>query len=140
MIEKEFLKLDHVGIAVPDLNVALASYQTNFGVVPLLTETLPSQGTTLAFLDLPGGTIELLAPLSPETVIARFLAKRGPGLHHVCYEVTDIEASLKRLAAKGITLIDSTPRHGARGSRIAFLHPRSCGGVLTELCDYPTAG
>lgn len=135
-MEPEFLKIDHVGIAVPDLEAALIEYRQNYGIDPLLKETLVPQQTSLAFLQLPGTTVELLAPLVPDSPVGRFLNSRGPGLHHICYEVVSVEASLDRLKTRGFTLIDTAPRPGARGSRIAFIHPRSCGGVLTELCDY----
>lgn len=131
-----FTKIDHIGIAVENLDVAIAQYKKDFAVSLLLEETLDSQKTKLAFLRLPGTTIELLSPLTPDSVLGRFLDKFGPGLHHICYEVPDIDAALNELAQKGYELIDKKPRAGARNSRIAFIHPRSCGGVLTELCSY----
>lgn len=131
-----FTKIDHIGIAVENLELAIAQYQKDFAVSLLLEETLESQKTKLAFLSLPGTTIELLSPLTADSIIGRFLNRFGPGLHHMCYEVPDIDAALEQLAKKGYELIDQKPRAGARNSRIAFIHPRSCGGVLTELCSY----
>jgi methylmalonyl-CoA epimerase len=131
-------KLDHVGIAVRDLEQALALYTRTAGTSVTLREALPSQGVELAFLNTGATKIELLAPLNQTCTLARFLDKRGPGLHHVCYAVSNIVSELARLSSKqGCTLIDSEPRHGAGGTLIAFIHPSSFDGVLTELCQYP---
>ena len=96
-------------------------------------ETVAEQGVDAALLDVGDGHVELLQPLGPETSVGKFLARRGPGLHHVAYRVADIDAALAALAAAGLRLIDETPRVGIRGSRVAFLHPASTGGVLTEI-------
>ena len=130
-------ELDHVGLAVPDLDAALAEYGRLFGFSLDSRETITSQQVEVAFIRLPNTLIELLAPLTPECTLGRFLAKRGPGLHHLCYRVDDIRAELARLQAAGITLVDEVPRPGAHGSLIAFLHPKSTGGTLTELCEHP---
>jgi methylmalonyl-CoA/ethylmalonyl-CoA epimerase len=130
-------KVDHIGVAVADLQQAIELYSKTAHTEVILRETLPSQGVELVFLNTGGSKLELLAPLNNDCTLARFLAKRGPGLHHVCYEVSDITAELARLSSLGCTLIDSVPRHGAGDTKIAFISPGSFLGVLTELCEYP---
>jgi len=125
--------IDHVGIAVEDIDSALPLYRTAFGMELVHRETVAEQGVDAALLDVGDGHVELLQPLGPETAVGKFLARRGPGLHHVAYRVDDIDAALAALAAAGLRLIDETPRIGIRGSRVAFLHPASTGGVLTEI-------
>lgn len=129
-------RLDHIGYAVQNLDEAIRFYEKTFGYRVSHRESLSSQQVELAFLDLDNTKIELLSPLSEESTLTRFLATRGEGMHHVCYEVQDIKASLKELEGKGITLIDREPRPGAHHTLIAFLHPKSTYGVLTELCQY----
>jgi methylmalonyl-CoA/ethylmalonyl-CoA epimerase len=129
-------KIDHIGIAVTDLAQAIELYSKTASTEVTLRETLPSQGVELAFLNTGGSKVELLAPLNDQCTLARFLAKRGAGLHHICYEVIDIEAELARLSALGCSLIDTVPRHGAGNTKIAFISPGSFFGVLTELCQY----
>ena len=129
--------IDHIGIAVSDMEQAIALYTSHAGTSVTLREKLEPQGVELACLNTGGSKIELLEALRPETPIGRFLAKRGPGLHHICYKVTDIKAEMARLSALGATLLDKEPRPGAAGSRIAFISPDSFSGVLTELCEYP---
>lgn len=125
--------IDHLGVAVDDLDAALPFY-TDVLKLPLVhRETVTEQGVEAALLDVGDGHVELIAPLHPETGVAKFLAKRGPGLHHVAYRVADVEAALEALAGAGTRLIDERPRTGIRGSRVAFLHPASTGGVLTEI-------
>jgi methylmalonyl-CoA/ethylmalonyl-CoA epimerase len=136
MIMPNTWSVDHIGIAVTDLSQAIALYATTAGATVTLRETLESQGVELAFLNTGGCKLELLAALRPDTVLGKFLSARGQGLHHVCYKVYDIEAELARLQAAGYELIDSIPRPGAGGTRIAFISPKSCLGVLTELCEY----
>jgi methylmalonyl-CoA epimerase len=131
--------IDHVGVAVSDVDSALALYQGSLGMALVHRETVASQGVDAALLDIGDGHVELLAPLGPETPVAKFLAKRGPGLHHVAYRVDDVSETLKALAAAGLRLIDESPRVGVRGSLVAFLHPASTGGVLTEIVQ-PAAG
>ena len=128
--------LDHIGIAVTDLDASIEFYLLNLGFECSVREKIESQGVEVAFVDLPNCKIELLAALSAESKLAKFLAKNGAGLHHVCYRVTDIRAELARLSGLGFELIDKQPRKGAHHSEIAFLHPKSCQGVLTELCQY----
>jgi methylmalonyl-CoA/ethylmalonyl-CoA epimerase len=131
--------IDHVGVAVEEIDAALPYYLTVLKLELVHRETVPEQGVEAALLDVGDGHIELVAPLGPETGVARFLAKRGPGLHHVAYRVADIDTTLAELASAGTRLIDETPRIGIRGSKVAFLHPASTGGVLTEIVQ-PTEG
>jgi methylmalonyl-CoA/ethylmalonyl-CoA epimerase len=126
-------RIDHVGVAVTDMDGALALYHDGLGLPLAHRETVEEQGVDAALLDVGDGHVELLAPLGPETPVGRYLAKRGPGLHHVAYGVEDIEAELERLRNAGIRLIDETPRVGIRSSRVAFVHPAAVGGVLTEI-------
>ncbi|MDQ6805844.1 MAG: methylmalonyl-CoA epimerase, partial [Actinomycetota bacterium] len=125
--------IDHVGVAVQDVDAALALYRDSLGMPLVHRETVESQGVDAALLDIGDGHVELLAPLGPETPVGRFLAKRGPGLHHVAYRVDDVRETMSALAAAGVRLIDESPRVGIRGSLVAFLHPASTGGVLTEI-------
>jgi methylmalonyl-CoA/ethylmalonyl-CoA epimerase len=134
-----FELIDHVGLAVADLDRAAALYEETFGMPLVHRETIEAQGVEAALLDVGDGHVELLRPLGPETVVGKFIEKRGEGLHHVAYRVTDIDAALERLRGAGVELIDSEARTGIRGSRVAFLHPKSTGGVLTELVE-PAAG
>jgi methylmalonyl-CoA/ethylmalonyl-CoA epimerase len=128
-----FELIDHVGVAVADLDQALSLYERTYGMPMVHRETVESQGVEAVLVEIGEGHVELLRPLGPETVVGRFIAKRGEGLHHVAYRVEDIDASLARLKETGVELIDSEARIGIRGSRVAFLHPKATGGVLTEL-------
>lgn len=128
-------RIDHVGVAVEDLDAALKLYEGPLGMPNVHRETVTEQGVEAVLLDVGEGHVELLCPLGPDTPVGKFLAKKGPGLHHVAYAVTAIEDVLGQLAADGVELIDSEPRIGIRGSRVAFLHPRSSGGVLTEIVE-----
>ena len=128
-----FERIDHVGVAVEDLESAISLYEGSLGMPLVHRETVEEQGVEAVLLDVGEGHVELLRPLSEETAVGKFLAKRGPGLHHVAYAVDDIEASLRRLREAGIELIDAEPRHGIRDSLVAFCHPGSTGGVLTEI-------
>ncbi|HUO71080.1 MAG TPA: methylmalonyl-CoA epimerase [Solirubrobacteraceae bacterium] len=130
--------IDHVGIAVEDIDTALAMYRDAFQMELVHRETIPEQGVEAALLDVGDGHVELLQPLGPETAVGKFLSRRGPGVHHVAYRVDDLEAALAALAAAGLRLIDERPRRGIRNSRIAFLHPASTGGVLTEIVQPAT--
>ncbi len=134
-----FGRIDHIGVAVEDLEAAIALYERSFGMKLAHRETVESQGVEAVLLDVGDGHVELLRPLGPETAVGKFLAKKGEGLHHVAYATDDIDATLKQLAAAGLILIDSEPRVGIRDSRVAFLHPRSTGGVLTEIVE-PAGG
>ena len=128
--------LDHIGIAVENLDEAISKHKEDFGLELDLREEVPSQKVEVAFLKLANTKLELLASTDPESTLSKFIAKRGPGLHHICYEVQDIRAELKRLKEMGHRLIDETPRPGAHQTEIAFLHPKSTLGVLLELCQY----
>jgi methylmalonyl-CoA/ethylmalonyl-CoA epimerase len=132
-----FDRIDHVGVAVEDLDAAIALYEGSFGMELAHRETVESQGVEAVLLDVGDGHVELLRPLGPDTPVGVHVAKRGAGLHHVAYAVADIEAALDRLKGAGIELIDAEPRRGIRDSRVAFLHPKSTGGVLTELTQPP---
>jgi methylmalonyl-CoA/ethylmalonyl-CoA epimerase len=125
--------IDHVGVAVEDIDAALALYRDALGMPLVHRETVTSQGVHAALLDVGDGHVELLEPLGPETAVGKFLSRRGPGMHHVAYRVDDIEETLRALVGAGLRLIDERPRTGIRGSRVAFLHPASTGGVLTEI-------
>jgi methylmalonyl-CoA/ethylmalonyl-CoA epimerase len=133
-----FGRIDHIGVAVEDLEAAIALHERTYGMPVVHRETVTEQGVEAVLLDVGENHIELLRPLSDETPVGRFLAKRGPGLHHVAYQVTDIEAALAGLRERGVRLIDETPRIGIRGSRVAFLHPAASGSVLTELVEPAT--
>jgi methylmalonyl-CoA/ethylmalonyl-CoA epimerase len=127
-----FGSIDHIGVAVADLEAAIAVHRDTYGMPLVHRETIAEQGVEAALLDVGDSHIELLAPLADDTV-GRFLARRGPGLHHVAYRVDDVAAALDELRAAGVRLIDEEPRTGIRNSQVAFLHPSASGGVLTEL-------
>jgi methylmalonyl-CoA epimerase len=135
-----FGRIDHVGVAVEDLDAALELYEGAFAMPLAHRETVEEQGVEAVLLDVGDGHVELLRPLGPETAVGKFLARKGPGLHHVAYAVDDIDETLRGLAAAGLELIDREPRVGIRESRVAFLHPRSTGGVLTEIVEPAGAG
>lgn len=136
-----FTQLHHVGIVTADLEEAILFYQRAFDARFSHRESLEDQGVNVALARLPdGGEIELLSPVRPDSGVARFLAERGPGLHHTAYAVADLPAALARCRAQGIELIDATPRDGAGGLRVAFLHPRATGHVLIELVEAPGTG
>ncbi|MGA8722658.1 MAG: methylmalonyl-CoA epimerase, partial [Solirubrobacteraceae bacterium] len=122
-----------VGVAVESIDAALAIYRDALGMPLVHRETVEDQGVEAALLDVGDSHVELLQPLGPDTAVGKFLAKRGPGLHHVAYRVGSVEDTLEALQAAGVRLIDEHPRTGIRGSQVAFLHPASTGGVLTEI-------
>jgi methylmalonyl-CoA epimerase len=126
-------RIDHVGVAVDDLDAALTLYAETLGMPVVHRETVTEQGVEAVLLDVGENHVELLSPLGPDTPVGKFLAKKGPGLHHVAYQVSDVEATLAALKAAGVRLIDETPRVGIRNSRVAFAHPAATGGVLTEI-------
>ncbi len=132
-------RIDHIGVATDDLDGALALYEESLGMPVAHRETVESQGVEAVLLDVGEGHVELLSPLGPDTPVGKYLDERGPGLHHVAYAVADIDETLGELKQSGIELIDSEPRQGIRDSRVAFLHPRATGGVLTEIVE-PAAG
>jgi methylmalonyl-CoA/ethylmalonyl-CoA epimerase len=128
-------RIDHIGVATDDLEGAIALYEGTMGMPVAHRETVESQGVEAVLLDVGEGHVELLRPLGPDTPVGKYLAKKGPGLHHVAYAVDDIEGVLGSLKEAGIEMIDSKPRAGIRDSRVAFVHPRSTGGVLTEIVE-----
>jgi methylmalonyl-CoA/ethylmalonyl-CoA epimerase len=128
-------RIDHIGVATDDLEGALALYEKTLGMPLAHRETVESQGVEAALLDVGEGHVELLRPLGPDTPVGKYLEKKGPGLHHVAYAVDDIDGVLGQLKEAGVELIDSEARVGIRNSRVAFLHPRSTGGVLTEIVE-----
>jgi methylmalonyl-CoA/ethylmalonyl-CoA epimerase len=127
--------IDHVGVAVTDLEEAIALYQGKLGMPLAHRETVAEQGVEAVLLDVGDCHVELLRPLGPETAVGKFLDSKGPGLHHVAYRVDDIDAALSELKSEGIELIDSEPRTGIRNSRVAFVHPHATGSVLTEIVE-----
>ncbi|MFN8111683.1 MAG: methylmalonyl-CoA epimerase [Solirubrobacterales bacterium] len=126
-------RIDHTGVAVDDLDAAIKLYRDVLGMPLVHREVVEEQGVEAVLLDVGDGHVELLSPLGDDTPVGKFLAKKGPGLHHVAYAVTDIEAALAQLSEAGVQLIDETPRIGIRQSKVAFVHPRSTGAVLTEI-------
>ncbi len=134
-----FSRIDHIGVAVEEIEPALELYRDSFELTLAHREVVEEQGVEAVLLDVGENHVELLAPLSADTPVGRFLAKQGPGLHHVAYQVQDIEATLEKLRKAGLQLIDQEPRTGIRGSRVAFMHPRATAGVLTEIVQ-PAAG
>jgi methylmalonyl-CoA/ethylmalonyl-CoA epimerase len=127
------LGVHHLGVAVADLDSAIDTYTRLFGATIEHRAVVPEQGVEAASLRVGGSRIELLEPLGDETPVGRFLAKRGPGMHHVAFAVADLPAELERLRADGVELIDERPRAGLFGLQVAFVHPESTGGVLAEL-------
>jgi methylmalonyl-CoA epimerase len=127
--------LDHVGIAVHSLDEALPTFESITGGKGHGRERVEAQGVEVVFVGAGAGRLELLAPTRDDSAVARFLAQRGPGMHHLCYRVPDIRAELERYRAAGARLVDSVPRPGAAGHLVAFIHPRSTGGVLVELLE-----
>jgi methylmalonyl-CoA/ethylmalonyl-CoA epimerase len=125
--------IDHIGVAVEDLDAAVRLYSERLGMPEQHRETVEEQGVEAVLLEIGDGHVELLSPLAPETAVGRFLERNGPGMHHVAYRTDDIDAELEAVRAAGLRLIDEQPRVGIRGSRVAFVHPKSTGGVLTEL-------
>jgi methylmalonyl-CoA epimerase len=128
-----FGRIDHIGVAVEDLDEAIELYRSAFRMAEQHRETVEAFGVEAVLLEVGDGHVELLKPLSPDTGVGKFLAKNGPGLHHVAYQTDDIDAALEAVRAAGLRLIDEQPRTGIRNSRVAFLHPKATGGVLTEL-------
>jgi methylmalonyl-CoA/ethylmalonyl-CoA epimerase len=137
-----FDHIDHVGLAVEDMEAAIALYRDLFGMAVTHDETVSGQGTRAVFLSARSGPdLELLGSLGPETPVGKFLAKRGPGIHHICYAVPDLEAAIAVCKVHGLQMIDEVPRIGAKGKQLAFVHPKSVGGVLIELYEaHPLAG
>ena len=134
-LPRVFGRIDHIGVAVEDLDAGIALYESTYGMALVHRETVTEQGVEAVLLDVGENHVELLRPLGPDTPVGRFLAGRGPGLHHVAYQVGDVQAALSRLREQGVALIDLEPRIGIRGSRVAFVHPKATGGVLTEIVE-----
>ena len=130
-----FGRMDHIGVAVEDLDEAVALYRDSFGMAVQHRETVEEQGVEAVLLEVGEGHVELLLPLGPDTAVGKFLERNGPGLHHVAYQTDDIDATLEKVRAAGLRLIDEQPRIGIRGSRVAFLHPKATGSVLTEIVE-----
>jgi methylmalonyl-CoA/ethylmalonyl-CoA epimerase len=128
-------KIDHIAIAVPNLEEAAKFYQHFLGLSLADTEEIPGMDTKVGFFDVGETKIELVQPTKEDTGLAKFLARRGPGIHHICLQVNDIEAELTAYKTKGAQLIDETPRTGAHGMKVAFIHPKTSGGVLIEICE-----
>ncbi len=126
-------ELDHVGIAVADLEAAVERYRRVLGLEPVHRERVEDQGVEEVLFAVGTSYVQLLGALGPETPVGRFLASRGEGIHHVAYRVADVAAALEHLRAQGVPLVDEAPRPGSRGTRIAFVHPKGMGGVLVEL-------
>ena len=132
-----FGRIDHIGVAVTDLDEAIELYGERLGMPLQHRETVQEQGVEAVLMGVGESHVELLWPLGPDTAVGRFLERGGPGLHHVAYGTDDIEAALDAVRAAGLRLIDQRPRTGIRSSRVAFVHPKSTGGVLTELVEPP---
>jgi methylmalonyl-CoA/ethylmalonyl-CoA epimerase len=130
-----FGRIDHIGVAVEDLDQAVALYSERLAMPVQHRETVEEQGVEAVLLGVGESHVELLQPLGPETAVGRFLDRNGPGLHHVAYGTDDIDSALDAVREAGLRLIDERPRTGIRNSRVAFLHPKSTGGVLTELVE-----
>lgn len=133
-------KIEHVAIAVADIGAAIAHYRDVWGLDVEHRERVEDQGVEEAMLPLGDSYLQLLGATGPDTTVGKFLAKRGEGLHHIAYEVDDLEATLNELKAKGVPLIDETPRRGGRGHMVAFVHPKGNHGLLVELIQSPAAG
>jgi methylmalonyl-CoA/ethylmalonyl-CoA epimerase len=130
-----FGRIDHIGVAVEDLDEAIALYGDRLGMPLQHRETVEEQGVEAVLLGVGDSHVELLRPLGPDTAVGKFLERSGPGLHHVAFGTEDIDSALEAVRDAGLRLIDEQPRTGIRGSRVAFLHPKSTGGVLTELVE-----
>lgn len=131
----KLLNLDHVGIAVHDLDAAIDEYRSRYKVEPAYREIVASQGVEEAMIPVGGSFVQLLQPLGPETSVGKFLSKNGEGLHHIAFAVASIESSLSHLEAEGARLVDREARTGGRGAKIAFVHPKDLAGTLIELVE-----
>ncbi len=134
------IKVDHLAVVVEDMDAALKFWQDALGLTLQGTEHNEHEAVDVAFLPVGEARIELLKPITEDSGIAKYLAKRGAGMHHVCIAVTDIEAAMQQIAAQGVQLINETPRTREDGTRYAFVHPKSTGGVMVELYELPEAG
>lgn len=129
-------KISHIGVAVQNIETAARLYTDVFGLLLAGTEEVPDQKVKVCFIPVGESRVELLEPTDPEGAVAKFIANKGEGVHHIAYEVEDLEKALAICREKGLRLIDAKPRRGAGGAKIAFLHPKSTGGVLIELCEH----
>jgi methylmalonyl-CoA/ethylmalonyl-CoA epimerase len=129
--------LDHVAISVIDLDASIRQFVQDLGLTLSSTEHVPTEATTTAFFPLSGTQIELIHPTTDDSALAKSIAKRGPGIHHICFRTDDIESDMARLKAKGYRFTSEAPRPGAHGTRQVFIHPKSAGGVLIELAEHP---
>jgi methylmalonyl-CoA/ethylmalonyl-CoA epimerase len=134
-MKNPYQNLDHVAVAVPDLEEALHTYGDLLGFHTIKTETLPDRGLEIAFLDAGNTHLELLGPTRPDSEISSFLNKKGPGIHHLCFSVHNIDKALSDLKSKGVVFTENTNTHGAGGRRVVFIHPKSAHGVLIELVE-----
>ncbi len=130
-----FKKINHIGIAVKDLETSMKFYKDQLGFQFNGTDEVASQKVKVAFFKIGETNIELVQATSPDSPIAKYLEKNKEGIHHICYEVDDIDAALEHLKSKDVKLIDNEPRPGAHGTKVAFIHPKASGGVLTEICQ-----
>ena len=130
-----FGRIDHIGVAVEDLDEAVSLYRDKLGMAVQHREVVEAFGVEAVLLEIGDGHVELLQPTSPESGVAKFLERNGPGMHHVAYQTDDIDAALARVREAGLRLIDEEPRQGIRNSRVAFIHPKATGSVLTELVE-----
>ena len=130
-----FGRIDHIAVAVESIDASIGLYRDSFQMAEQHRETVEEQGVKAVLLEIGEGHIELIEPLSPESGVAKFIERNGEGMHHVAYQTDDIDAALEKVRAAGLRLIDEEPRIGIRGSRVAFLHPKATGGVLTELVE-----
>jgi len=130
-------KINHIAIAVSNLEEAAGFYQTVMGLTLSGVEVVTAQKTKVGFLKIGESNIELVQPAEPDSPLVKFLETKGQGIHHICLEVDDIEAEVKAFLEKGATMVDQNPRPGAHNTRVAFVHPKSSGGVLIELCEFP---
>jgi methylmalonyl-CoA/ethylmalonyl-CoA epimerase len=130
-----FGRIDHIGVAVESIDESIGLYRQAFEMSEQHRETVEDQGVNAVLLEVGDGHVELIEPLTAESGVAKFIERHGPGMHHVAYQTDDIEAALEQVRAAGLRLIDEEPRVGIRGSRVAFLHPKATGGVLTELVE-----
>jgi methylmalonyl-CoA/ethylmalonyl-CoA epimerase len=130
-------KINHIAVAVNNLEEAAKFYQTVMGLTLSGVEVVPAQKTKVGFFKIGESNIELVQPAEPDSPLVKFLESKGQGIHHICLEVDDIEAEVKSFLEKGSTMVDQKPRPGAHQTKVAFVHPKSSGGVLIELCEYP---
>ena len=130
-------RINHIAIAVNNLEEAAKFYQTVMGLTLSGVEVVSAQKTKVGFFKIGESNIELVQPAEPDSPLVKFLETRGQGIHHICLEVDDVEAEVKTFLEKGATMVDQRPRPGAHNTKVAFVHPKSSGGVLIELCEYP---